>query len=803
MKALCFHSYVADVAGKDQQILSIFVACHNVTEQEFDEAIVNALSKVATTIDAVHVVGFEEDVDRIRGWVQSDDNVLRGRFENLVGAPEHGIRFISFDQRQGRYFVADLHAQPIDIEGLLGFEQQETLLAAFRDGGGEQRAPVGTHYAKTSDSHADRFLRVSNVIEEGGNVCLIAFWLVGHLWNIPLRYIVVDTSGIYSIAAKAMHEAAVRGGLNGQPLLWSHRSHDGVDTIARHHAADSLFLISASTSGGLARRLVAQGAESSRLITLFSLSSPTSTPGRVLCDLRGANGNGLKAIENHNEADCPFCDRQYHLIRIQGDQFAIAPPNVTSVEIRATDLPSEFKSTLSSLLGLRVFSVCRRREDLRICTIGADVIPILEGELSEKNQGLLTRKRAEWLSLVRRSSTISLRHIVACSYPRSSEIAEDIAQKVCSSLREADRPRVLSPEQLRSATPEGGTSTLVVSPCIDEGKELLSVSRTLRDVQENGSTTYLAVLSMIGSRAEAERLRSNLTFGQHGPNTFSMHSLISLPIDCYEDELSWVKELQELQRIQSFADRNDLDVPAKLEARIARLQQAPAEGLVDDLFWPAADDRELALRSDFSLLADARRSPAATQADLFVVTSLILCQLRMNAEPGRRLSYSAYERAVLSPDNFDRFNDGVLQACLLRAARPKELGYAACDVAISERMLNVLLHTLPGQEVSERSEALMEFLIALAMRRLSLHTGHLLEFCRRVVASGVAEESAMLTAQYLIERESRAATSQRQGEASESFNSVRMQEAGREQKDAVAGDSSSQLDLLQSAPGGI
>ncbi|NPT60416.1 hypothetical protein [Paraburkholderia elongata] len=753
MNALSIHFYSKDVAGRQEQVLSIFVANHNVTLQEFDEVVVNAITGATVTVDTIHIVGYQEDVHRVRQWVREDGSVLCGRLENLVGLIETGVRFILFDETQGRHVDEDVDGRRREASEVLQVEQQAVLLAAFKAGGGEQRAPTGTHYVKTSDSHAERFLRVSNVLEDGANVCLLAYWLAGYLWNAPIRYVVVDTSGIYSVAQKMVYEAAVRGGLAGQPLVWSHRSHDGVDEIAEHHAREALFLISASTSGGLAQRLIKQGALPDRLVTLFYLSDANSESGRVLCNLRGTNGQGLEAIRNYREADCPCCQKHYHRIQIQGDQFAIAPPNVSSVEIKATDLPGELKPTLSALLGLRVFCAFRRQEGDRVASIAANVSSILSGPLTEKNRGFLTQKREEWASLVRRSSSVSSRHIVACSYPQSTEIAEAIAQTMRPLLRDGDRLRVLSVAELRSAVPEAGTSTVVVSACIDEGKELLAVSRTLRDVQESGSTTYLAALHMMCPKTEADRLRSNLTFGQHGPTTFSMHCLISLPVNCYEEEASWAKELQELLRIQSFADRNELMVPANMEARISRLQAAPGTGLIDDLFWPAAGGEHLALRSDFSLLTDARHPPAATQADLYVVVSLLLSQLRMSSNAGRRLSYNAYERSIISPDNFDRFNDGVLQACLLRAARPKELSYGACDAALSERMLSVLLHSVPGEQISERSESLMEFLVALATGRLTLHNAHLLEFCHRIIGAAAAEESAVLIAQYLIWRE--------------------------------------------------
>lgn len=754
MKSLAIHTYTSDAPGHKEQVLSIFIASGNLAFDEFDEAFVKAISATGDTIDVIHVVGYAEHVTQVRGWICEEGNVLRGRFENLVGKLDGGLRFILFDENAGKHIVESLSGIGITAGDLIvRREQQDSLLAAFKLGGGEQKAPSGTHYVKTSDSHANRFLRVSNVLEDGANVCLIAYWLVGHLWKQPIRHVIADTSGIYSVAQKMIYEAGIRSGLKFQPSLWSHRSHDGVDQIAEHRAAEALFLISASSSGGLARRLVRQGASPDRIVTLFLLAANSATTGHVLCNLHGTNGNGLDLIENFAEQDCPHCQRHFHCIQIQGDQFSIAPPNVSAVEIKATDLPADIKTALSPVLGLRVFCAFRRRGNDRIASIGATAAPILRSALTQKNQVFLQKKRAEWASLVRRSSTVSLRHVVACSYPDSFELAEEIAKSTQGFLQAASHPAIVTPAQLRSAVPVAETSTLVVSAGIDEGKELLSVSRTLRDVQENGSVTYLSVLQLICPKAEVDRLRSNLTFGQHGPNTFAMHCLISIPVSCYEQESSWSAELAELRRIQSYADRYELDVPAKLEERISRLEKAPAAGLVDDLFWPTAEGEALSLRSDFSLISDARNDPAATQADLFVIVSIILSQLRMSQDASRRLSHNAYERAVVSPDNFDRFNDGVLQACLLRAATPNELSYGACDFALSEQMLNVLLHALPGQAVKERSESLMEFLIALATRRLTLHADHLRDFCARIIATGAAEETVRLTAGYLLWRE--------------------------------------------------
>jgi hypothetical protein len=132
---------------------------------------------------------------------------------------------------------------------------------------------------------------------------------------------------------------------------------------------------------------------------------------------------------------------------------------------------------------------------------------------------------------------------------------------------------------------------------------------------------------------------------------------------------------------------------------------------------------------------------------------LVLTALRHNTDINRRLAHNAYERVVLSPHNFDRFNDGILQASLLRSARPQELAYGACDLSVSEQMLDVLMHALPDGDVPEKSEALMEFLIALLTRRMSLHHTHLVDFCQRVTQLVSKSDVRWFVASYLIDRE--------------------------------------------------
>lgn len=753
MNPLLLNSYeINNNSGQRQQVLSIFIACHNISAHEFDALITAGLDKVPPP-DKIYFTGYQDDLEKIKSWLIQEENVTADRLRTVVGFEDEDLLFIAFEADSGNHVVRRLDHTEVAGDEILSKDRQFSLLTVFRSAGGEQKAPVGTHFAKTSDSHSDRFLRVSNALEDGANVRLIAFWLIPHLWNAAVDSVMVDTSGIYSIAMTAINEASCRGGLKSTPFLWSHRSHEGVDSIASRQASTALCLVSASTSGGLAQRLVKKGANLNRVVTLFSLAPDGATRGHVLCDLKGPDGEGIKLIENYKATECPLCKKHFHLIRIQGDQFSVTPPNVALLEIKAADLSDKIKLEAGAILGLGAFVAYRRGADGRISSFGLRVDPILNGELSEKNRVFLEAKREQWSELVRRVSSVSTRHVVACLYPGSQEIAGGIAEEISGSLRDVNLPLVVTPEELRNASPQAKTSTIVVAACLDQPKDLLSVSRTLRDIQEDGTTSYLAVADLMASKSERDRLRSNLTFGKHGAGTFSLHTLLSLPLDCHEEQPSWEAELQELKRIIDWADSCELDVPDDIELRIKYLKNAPAEGIVEQLFWPAANGDALALRSDFTLVRDARLDPPATQADIFAVIGLMLTALRHNTVVERRLAHNAYERVVLSPSNFDRFNDGILQASLLRSARPQELAYGACEYSVSEQMFDVLMHALPNREVPEKSEALMEFLIAMLTRRMTLHKDHALYFCEKVIELVPAEDVKAFVASYLIHRE--------------------------------------------------
>jgi hypothetical protein len=86
---------------------------------------------------------------------------------------------------------------------------------------------------------------------------------------------------------------------------------------------------------------------------------------------------------------------------------------------------------------------------------------------------------------------------------------------------------------------------------------------------------------------------------------------------------------------------------------------------------------------------------------------------------GSSLQKAWFYSTILDPENFSRFNDGVIQASILRAARPSELDYR--DHPSASREAARLVGRIIGYPASAGGDAAREFALALATERLRLH----------------------------------------------------------------------------------
>jgi hypothetical protein len=74
--------------------------------------------------------------------------------------------------------------------------------------------------------------------------------------------------------------------------------------------------------------------------------------------------------------------------------------------------------------------------------------------------------------------------------------------------------------------------------------------------------------------------------------------------------------------------------------------------------------------------------------------------------------------SVLDPDMFARYNDGVLQAALLRACEASELNYSR-DLGLSRSMASIIEGVILGRH-ADSGEAVLEFVLAVWLGKVRL-----------------------------------------------------------------------------------
>lgn len=734
----------AGADGRLINVLSVFLQPVSFSEELLDEAIVPWLAS-GGPYDRVHISGQPVAVAAARA-ILSRESAIRIRLQKMLKDVDH-VTLITWSTDHQSVLVESLQgACPADTN-IGALEQRFSLYDVFLRNGGLVTAGRGTHFTKPSGTHSIQFLRAANVLEKSGANHQLLFWLYPLLKGHTINRLVVDTSGIAPVAYALAYERLRWQEADALPIIESHASYGGLDALTVPDPEHTIFLISASTSGSLALKLIEKGAKAENIFTLYFLGA--TTPGTVICNLGADAANkfeGFGGIANYPAGDCPECRSHSYAIPIVGDQFRTEPARVGEIEVALSDFDESSRSVLDRLVSTGLFKAFRS-VGTRQFELYLDVQNMLEGTAEEESaRDRVADIRSRLFRLTRRGSTVHLRRIVPTSYLGAGTIADLAHAALPSVLREQ---AVVTASMALSAVPEEREAgTLVLSGCMDDTYELMGISRDLRSVHPGGSITYVSPIFRASSDSERRRIESNLTFGDQGSKTFTLLSVVSVDLPRCAPDHSWQLEYERLLELEYWCDYGDHKVPDTITERIELLRAAPGAGLANDLFWPSPQGVALKLAADFTMIPtyDGRR--VISQADTFAIVTSLFHKYRQGVAKKPRLVCRTYERTVISPESFQRFSDGVIQASFLRAAREGEIAYGNCDEIVSERMFAFLSGEVAGASEGG-GHALMEYLVALLIGRLTLHPKHAREFLGNVVDKAVADHFTII-AMFLI-----------------------------------------------------
>lgn len=595
------------------------------------------------------------------------------------------------------------------------------LFDLFHRGGGLVEAPTGVHFGKVSGRHSNKFLRASGPLLTSDACAAVAFFSLGATSGMAPSRILVDTAPIIAVAFAMARMALAQGLWDKYPPVKSFSSYGGVEKLPRRRPTD-LYLISASTSGGLAGRLVDNEVDKSRIITLFFLESGAAEyDGTVVCHLTYRNDGlfGYPPVSNYPAQTCPFCKDGHFLAQLEGDQFLLEKRAIKRLAVRSGAQPSDARKATERLARTGCLDVTLFKSPARPAGVAINAELFLDVD---------TQLRGDFIRMLQRFSPAPLNYVVLVGLSEA---------KFGELVKEAGLENIVANPKVTADGLEGLASVpngaaLVVFGCLSNHAHAREINARMRTLVPGGSVAYLSAITIAETFQALGELDMFLSFGERGRDTFTFRSALQfmLPVPTPGDT-PWEAEHEKLLLM-----KEKKTLAPELEARLVDLSASANSS--DKLFFSGCRPT-LEIARDFVYLDTKDRREEISQADIYAVVENILACARadnhgLTSRPTRSgvttWSSSVYGHVLMCPSNFAIYNDAVLRAAFLRAASPSELLYSM-DEECSTEMLNVILAEAEAWDKGGGA-ALPELLLALAMGRMRLARAHCEELCARL-----------------------------------------------------------------------
>lgn len=669
------------------------------------------VAKVAEAIerdlvpDELLIVARETERTRILRSIKSDAGFasLKGRFGKKANATL--VTFGADGQEVERlrlWGTIDLCTLPLDDVRRRG----GTDLFKIRHGFVPSTATH--HFCNPSGTHTERFVRLSNILVKADEIAFLAFCLLPLLPdNRPYCYI--DTASLLPVIAAVNDQLRALAPKRAQLLADSFSSYDGIASCSFDHVHEAFVLISASSSGGLARTILAQEqrfAAGNVLHVLFHDEDPEHFP--VAIDLRHdkkKNPDGLQRTRKYPSDNCDLCRDGSVPIPLNGEKFDFAGPQNEPLVLKKGHPPKSLLETMSRYGGgkriLRVGRTGSSHPGPRLYQI--DHYELLNDTTFGERLTYTARRMVpagvkKIVYLDEHSRAFAKRLVVACGADIDPEyVTAGDADKIT-----------------------GADPVVIAALIVESGRSLQDVSHDLRTNSKEAPQIFVVGVAKVFSPERLKAIEANLTQTDHPVrHDFAAIDAFVLPRsdsrNAWERELTWLKD-PTLRSAKGEIGKWISDRRSLLESNIA---------LIDNLFIGNTEGNQIDIQPGFVFWPGDH--PEGSQAEVFYAVSSVLQALRSpKARAPDAIHSNWFQQTILDPENFSRFNDGAVQASLLRAARPEELNFRQ-DETRSKQLSRILRRVFEASD-RLRGAAAMEFMMAIATRRLRLHPKALEEF---------------------------------------------------------------------------
>ena len=587
-------------------------------------------------------------------------------------------------------------------------------------------APHGYSFRKPSGREEDIFVRAGNMLRDSASLVVFNHLLLRKLPR-HCDIIYIDSFTILSFALSLKSVIRHFGESNESlvvPTVENIHSYELSPGFRVPNESNYLVLISASTSGGLARKLVDERqADPKRILHLLGVG-PSESDLKDSCvyfKARNPSGQEVHAVHQQNA-----------VIEIGTEEFLIAQGRPRPVRITRSHVNAK--------------GACELHKPFYLDTLKFQE-PSPVANTAHSTFSVIGERSAESFSPVRfwichtliHELPASARTIVHLDDPMSKKVA----RWICCALGSHVAARSFS--ELKSSPLKRSDGSIVVVAYQDHDLERVRETNVaLRNVID-AHRHFLVCFSFPSSGEEYKRLKDDLRMGPAGAQQFGWSEFLVLPVGADSLHESLVSDGQAFGEDEIGAYRSDLgeNLADVLQARCDR-SEIPSTGL----FLPRVDGNHFSLRPGSIFFRDTS-SVVTSQIAVYAMVAAAMQVARERNSTSSRDSNAGFDdnpfvRSVLDPGMFVRFNDGVLQASLLRASRQSELDYSAS--ADLSRQFTSACHSVLVDCEHDVGDAALEFVHALVTKKISLRPMDRARLYQKIESNSVLRSVSRLLA---------------------------------------------------------
>lgn len=682
-------SAVSDPSGSHEAL----VVCYNDSELSVQHVFTDievALKAQRHLPDCVYILGTPDQLSVFKsGWADDQDRLanLLKRGEKNPRVCVHEYVFLEWNGASftphvlgGKELVYRHDPSALLRDGLRTLIEKNNVIHA---------APSAHSFKHPSGTLNNVFIQTRELASDEAEVCVVGY-AIALEYGARLRQagkVYIDTMGIYAFVKNALAR------LDCKAEVMSFHSYERLKTIYPPEG-EYFCVVSASTSGGMAKQMGEQGFAEECVATLVDRTAD-SRYGGVLVAL--------------DDVDYPLpvkAEEGCTLIEIIGENFSAKSKPPKSITISLKHDPKRLAKfhKYFGMGGIDGFN-----KSSKLLTLNPDEL-------------LADAAFRKWLATEIDWSVSMATNLIVYADDDGSKKLGEVAREMLSEKWGATKSiRCVPYSELDQVNFETVSGALVATVVARDGGILREISRDLRAYME--VTVPRRFLAPIGipQSARAWTLLKTFLMKNPTPRDYGFSNWLCLPIGDDGKENAWSR----LTKVTSAGQVDDVGFTPAVSDKVRHQALDEAAELVianKHSFLPKHDGSALAL-SDGFLFFDASSNvgkdcPNVPQSTVFFTIAAVLQFAREHEDHELRLQPTGYESVVLSPECFLRFNDNVLQASFLRACLPSELDYSASP-ELSKLMKEFIAKVFARWERTY-GDAALEFAAALATGTLKL-----------------------------------------------------------------------------------